>query len=79
MPHPFREVIGMIPPELRRATGQIRVPDVVTEPEYDRVCIASPTWSLSTNVPIRSFLESEAVGRVLKGKLFAIAIACRRH
>jgi hypothetical protein len=43
------------------------------------VCIASPTWWLSTNVPIRSFLESEAAGRVLKGKTFGVAIICRRY
>jgi len=29
MPHPHREVIGMIPPELFRATGKIRIPAVV--------------------------------------------------
>lgn len=79
MPHPYLEVIGMIPPELFRATGKIRIPEVVTEREYDLVCIASPTWWLSTNVPIRSFLESEVAGRVLKGKRFAIAVVCRRY
>jgi hypothetical protein len=68
MAQPYREVVGMIVPELRRSTGQIRIPGVVTEREYDLVCIASPTWWLSTNVPIRSFLESEEAGRVLKGK-----------
>jgi hypothetical protein len=72
MPHPYREVLGMILPELRRATGKIRIPAVVTEREYDLVCIASPTWWLSTNVPIRSFLESEAADLVLKGKRFAV-------
>jgi menaquinone-dependent protoporphyrinogen IX oxidase len=79
MPHPFREVVGMIPPELRRATVEIRIPTVVTEREYDLVCIGSPTWWLSTNVPIRSFLESEQAGRVLKGKRFAVAVVCRRY
>jgi hypothetical protein len=79
MRHPLREVVGMIPPELRRTTGEIRIPAVVTEREYDFVCIASPTWWLSTNVPIRSFLESEAAGRVLKGKRFAVAVVCRRY
>jgi hypothetical protein len=59
MPHPYREVLGMILPELRRATGRIRIRAVVTDREYDLVCIASLTWWLSTNVPIRSFLESE--------------------
>ena len=26
MPHPYFEVIGMIPPEVLRATGEIRIP-----------------------------------------------------
>jgi flavodoxin len=79
MPHPYREVIGMIPPELFHSTGKIRIPDVVTEREYDLVCIGSPTWWLSTNVPIRSFLESETAARVFKGKRFAVAVICRRY
>jgi hypothetical protein len=79
MPHPYFEVVGMIPPELFRSTGKIRIPDVVTERAYDFVCIASPTWWLSTNVPIRSFLESEVAGQVLKGKRFAVAVICRRY
>jgi hypothetical protein len=79
MPHPLREVVGMIPPELRRATGEIRIPDVVTEREYDLVCIGSPTWWLSTSVPIRSFLESETAARVFKRKRFAVAVVCRRY
>ncbi len=77
--HPYRDVFGMIPPEFRGATGTIRIPDVVTEREYDLVCIGSPTWWLSTNMPIRSFLESETAGRVLKGKRFAVAVLCRRY
>jgi len=79
MPHPYREVVGMILPELFRKTGDIRIPDVVTEREYHFVCIASPTWWLSTNVPIRSFLESEVARRVFKGKRFAVAVICRRY
>ena len=79
MPHPYLEVVGMIPPELFRATGKIGIPDVVSAREYDLVCIASPTWWLSTNVPIRSFLESEVAARVLKGKPFAVAVICRRY
>jgi hypothetical protein len=77
--YPYREVVGMILPELRPTVGQIRIPAVVTEREYDFVCIASPTWWLSTNVPIRSFLESETAARVLKGKRFAVAAICRRY
>jgi hypothetical protein len=57
MPHPFRELVGMIPAESpRRRPAKIVIPDVVTEREYDLVCIGSPTWWLSTDVPVCSFL-----------------------
>jgi hypothetical protein len=79
MPHPYLEVVGMIPAEALGKTATIRIPDVVTEREYDLVCIAAPTWWLSTDVPIRSFLESEVAGRLLKGKPFAVAVICRRY
>jgi hypothetical protein len=79
MPHPFRELFGMILPVLRDVTGEIRVPEVVGEGGYDLVCIGSPTWWLSTNVPIRSFLESEAAGPLLNGRRFAAFVACRRY
>jgi hypothetical protein len=79
MPHPLKEVVGMIPAELRRRPATIRIPDVVTERGYDLVCIGSPTWWLSTNVPIRSFMESDAAGRVLGDTGFAVAVPCRRY
>jgi menaquinone-dependent protoporphyrinogen IX oxidase len=79
MPHPFLEVLGMIPAELRRRPAKIQIPDIVTERDYDLVCIGSPTWWLTTDVPIRSFLESDAAGRVLSGKPFAVAVPCRRY
>jgi hypothetical protein len=79
MPHPFREVLGMIPAELRRRPGKISVPDEVMQREHDLVVFGSPTWWLSTNVPIRSFLQSEAAGQVLNGKPFGAAVVCRRY
>jgi hypothetical protein len=80
MPHPFRELVGMIPAESpRRRPAKISIPGVVTERDYDLVCIGSPTWWLSTDVPVRSFLQSEAASRVLKGKPFVAAVCCRRY
>ena len=79
MPHPFREVLGMIPAELRRRPAKIGIPASVTEREYDPVVIGSPTWWLSTNVPIRSFLDSAVAGRVLDGRRFAGFVVCRRY
>jgi menaquinone-dependent protoporphyrinogen IX oxidase len=79
MPHPFLEVLGMIPAELPRRAAQIAIPDAATERDYDLVCIGSPTWWLSTDVPVRSFLESAVASRVLAGKPFATAVCCRRY
>jgi len=79
MPRPLLEVVAMIPAELRRRPAQIRIPDIVTERDYDLVCIGSPTWWLSTDVPIRSFLESDTARQVLNGKPFAAAVCCRRY
>jgi hypothetical protein len=79
MPHPFLEVLGMIPAELRRRPASIGIPGVVTERDYDLVCIGSPTWWLTTDVPVRSFLQSDTASRVLGGKPFAVAVPCRRY
>jgi menaquinone-dependent protoporphyrinogen IX oxidase len=79
MPHAFREVVATIPAELRRKPAQIRVPDAVTARAYDLVCIGAPTWWLSTDVPIRSFLEMDTANQVLKGKAFAAIVCCRRY
>ncbi len=79
MPRPFLEVVAMIPAELRRRPAKIGIPAAVTERDYDLVCIGSPTWWLTTDVPIRSFLESDTASRVLGGKPFAVAVPCRRY
>lgn len=79
MPRPFLEVVAMIPAELRRRPAKIGVPAVVTERDYDLVCLGSPTWWLSTDVPVRSFLESDTAARVLNRKPFAVMVCCRRY
>jgi hypothetical protein len=79
MPHPFREVLGMIPAELSRKPEKIGIPDAVTARRYDLVVFGSPTWWLSTNVPIRSFLESDTARQVLQSKRFTAAVVCRRY
>ncbi len=79
MPKPFREVVAMIPAELRNKHVQIGVPDTVSEQDFDLVCVGAPTWWLSTDAPIRTFMESETAGKVLKGKPFAAVVCCRRY
>jgi menaquinone-dependent protoporphyrinogen IX oxidase len=77
--HPYLLVAGMLVPQLRHATGQIRVPDIVREGNYDLVCIGSPTWWLNPCMPIRSFMESDLAGTVLAGKRFAAIVVCHRY
>jgi hypothetical protein len=68
----------MIPAEApHRRPAKIAIPDVVTERDYDLVCTGSRTWWLSTDVPVRSFQESDTASRVLQGKPFTDAVYCR--
>ena len=77
--HPYLLVAGMLLPQLRHATGQIRVPDTVREGDYDLVCIGSPTWWLNPCMPIRSFMQSDLAGTVFAGKPFAAIVVCHRY
>ena len=77
--HAYRDIFGMLPAQLRGATGEIRIPDEALEGDYDLVCIGSPTWWLKTSVPVRSFLKSDAAGGLLDGKRFAAYVVCRRY
>jgi menaquinone-dependent protoporphyrinogen IX oxidase len=77
--HPYGDIFGMMPAQLRGATGEIRVPDEASDGEYELVVIGSPTWWIKTSVPIRSYLKSDAAGRVLNGKRFAAFVVCRRY
>jgi menaquinone-dependent protoporphyrinogen IX oxidase len=77
--HVYRDLFGMVPAQMRAATGEIRIPDEASDGDYDLVIIGSPTWWLRTSVPIRSYLKSAAAGRILKGKRFAAFVVCRRY
>jgi menaquinone-dependent protoporphyrinogen IX oxidase len=77
--HPYGDIFGMMPAQVRGATGEIRIPDEARDGDYDLVVIGSPTWWLRTSVPIRSFLKSDAAGRILGGKRFAAFVVCRRY
>jgi len=79
MPHAFRELVAMIPAEIFRKTGEISIPEEARGGDYDLVCIGSPTWWLSTDLPMRSYLESDAAGTVLRGASFAPVVVCRRY
>ncbi len=77
--HLYRDLFGMIPAQMRGATGEIRIPKPASGGAYDLVVIGSPTWWIKTSVPIRSYLKSEAAGRVLNGRRFAAYVVCRRY
>ncbi len=77
--HAYRDLLGMAPAQLRRKTGEIRIPDAAREGDYDLICFGSPTWFFTTNMPLRSYLKSKEAGRVLAGKRFAAFAVCRRY
>lgn len=76
---PYLDIIGMMPAQVRGATGQIEIPAAARDGPYDLVVIGSPTWWIRTSLPIRSYLKSEAAGRILNGKRFATFVVCRRY
>ncbi len=77
--HAYVDIFGMLPAQLRRATGQIRIPDEAGEGEFELVCIGSPTWWLTTCMPVRSFMKSDPARRLLDRKRFATFVVCRRY
>jgi menaquinone-dependent protoporphyrinogen IX oxidase len=77
--HVYRDLLGMLPAQVRGATGEIQIPDEAREGDYDLICIGSPTWFFKPSVPIRSFLKSEAATQLLHGTRFAAFAVCRRY
>ncbi len=77
--HAVFDILGMLPAQLRRATGEIRIPDEAREGDYDLVCIGAPTWWLTTCMPIRSYLKSDSAPKVLAGTRFTAFVVCRRY
>ena len=77
--HRYLDLFRMLPPQLRRATGEIRIPAQAESGDYDLVVIGSPTWWLTTCMPIRSYLKSDAAAKLLKGKSVAGFVVCRRY
>jgi len=77
--HVYRDLLGVLPAQVRGATGEIVIPDEAREGDYNLICIGSPTWFFKPSVPVRSYLESEAAKRLLDGKSFAAFVVCRRY
>jgi len=79
MSRPILHIVGMLPAQRRRKTGEIRIPESAQTGDYDLVVFGSPTWWLTTNMPVRSYLESPAAKAVLDGKQFAGVSVSRRY
>jgi hypothetical protein len=77
--HVYRDLFGILPAQLRGATGEIRIPEEARDGEYDLICVGSPTWWLNTSLPVRSFRLSDVAGRLLDGTRFATYVVCRRY
>ena len=77
--HVYRDLLGMLPAQVRGATGEIQIPDEAREGDYGLICIGSPTWFFKPSVPIRSFLKSDTAQHLLDGKPFAAFVVCRRY
>jgi hypothetical protein len=77
--HRYLDIIRLLPAQLRRATGEIRIPPEAEAGDYDLVCIGSPTWWLTTCMPIRSYLKSEVAAKFLDGRSVAAFVVCRRY
>ncbi len=79
MRFPALEIPTILIAQRTRKTGGIRIPDEAKEGGYDLVVIGSPTWWLTTNMPIRSYLKSLAAKSVLDGTPFAAFSVSRRY
>lgn len=77
--HAVFDIFGMMPAQVRGATGEITIPEEAQDGDYDLVVIGSPTWWIKTSVPIRSYLKSDAAARVLNKTRFAAYVVCRRY
>ena len=77
--HALFDLLTVLPAQLRRSTGQIRIPDAARHGDHDLVCFGSPTWFFTTSMPLRSYLKSAEAGKVLAGKRFAAYVVCRRY
>jgi menaquinone-dependent protoporphyrinogen IX oxidase len=80
---PFRhavfDIVPLLLPQLRRKTGEIRIPDEARRGDYDLVVVGSPTWFFMSAMPIRSYLKSDEARAVLSGKPFSVYVVCRRY
>jgi menaquinone-dependent protoporphyrinogen IX oxidase len=73
------DMLSVLKAQQRGETGQIRIPEAVTDGDYDLICIGSPTWWKTVSMPMRSFLKSDEARKLLSGKPFAVFVVCRQY
>ncbi len=79
MSWPITKITGMLPAQVRKKTGAITIPPAASGGDYDLVVIGSPTWWLTTCMPVRSYMHDPASGSVLAGRPFAVFSTSRRY
>src|SRR5262245_11713983 len=79
MNRPALRIPSILVSQRLKRTGEIRIPREAQAGDYDLVVIGSPTWWLTTNMPVRSYLESAEAKRVMEGKPFAAFSVSRRY
>ena len=79
MRFPMFKIVGMLPAQVRQATGEIAIPLEAQDGDYDLVVIGSPTWWFRLSLPMRSYLKSPSAKKVLGGKSFAAYSTSRRY
>jgi hypothetical protein len=79
MSRPITNILGMLPAHARKKTSSIRIPPEAPEGAYDLVVVGSPTWWLTTCMPVRTYMHDPAAQRILNGKPFAAFATSRRY
>jgi flavodoxin len=79
MDFPLPKIFSMLPAQARKKTGTIKVPDEAVSDEFDFVIVGSPTWWLTTCMPVRSYLHDPAAKKALSGKSFSAFSVSRRY
>ncbi len=77
--HAVFSILPLLWPQTVRKTGQIEIPAEAKSGDYDLVVLGSATWFFTTNMPLRSYIESDEAHAVLAGKPFATYAVCRRY
>jgi hypothetical protein len=79
MKRPLPKIFGMLPAQVRKKTGTIHVPAEANSAEFDFVIVGSPTWWLTTCLPVRSYLHDPSAKTALNGKPFSAFSVSRRY